>query len=238
MKYKVGDKVRIKPLEWYNLNKNYRGDIELRPDRVVYTFVEPMSAYCGKIAKITGVNQQHYDIDLDSDKYFWTDDMFEGKVENSKEDKSAFWFLPEGYEFCDDEGRVIPTTKVQLRKKQPQYPKTYEECCKIVNANSCVRLVYNLSNGQKYSYDADNLQHYENIRKLLICRDSYWKIAGGWTLDYDADELFFISNERGCIVKTKGTTDYNTILVFPTKEMRDSFYESFKELIEICKDFL
>ena len=30
----------------------------------------------------------------------------------------------------------------------------------------------------------------------------------------------------------------NKILVFPTAEMRDSFYESFKDLIEQCKELL
>ena len=28
------------------------------------------------------------------------------------------------------------------------------------------------------------------------------------------------------------------ILAFPTEEMRDAFYENFKELIEICKELL
>ena len=28
------------------------------------------------------------------------------------------------------------------------------------------------------------------------------------------------------------------ILSFPTEEMRDAFYENFKEQIEVCKEFL
>jgi hypothetical protein len=28
------------------------------------------------------------------------------------------------------------------------------------------------------------------------------------------------------------------ILLFPTEEMRDAFYENFKDLIEKCKEFL
>ena len=31
---------------------------------------------------------------------------------------------------------------------------------------------------------------------------------------------------------------YNHILSFPTEEMRDAFYENFKDLIELCKEFL
>ena len=30
----------------------------------------------------------------------------------------------------------------------------------------------------------------------------------------------------------------NNILAFPTKEMRDAFYENFKDLIELCKILL
>ena len=62
--------------------------------------------------------------------------------------------------------------------EKSQYPKTYKECCDIVNASPYVKLVYDKSNGQTYSYDIDNLQIYENLRKLKICRDAYWKIAG------------------------------------------------------------
>ena len=31
---------------------------------------------------------------------------------------------------------------------------------------------------------------------------------------------------------------HNIILTFPTEEMRDTFYENFKELIEQCKELL
>lgn len=46
-KYKVGDKVRIKPSEWYNLNKEEHGLIinDAEKDDV---FCSGMSPYCGK----------------------------------------------------------------------------------------------------------------------------------------------------------------------------------------------
>ena len=34
------------------------------------------------------------------------------------------------------------------------------------------------------------------------------------------------------------TLESNTILAFPTKEMRDAFYENFEDLIENCKELL
>lgn len=121
-----------------------------------------------------------------------------------------------------------------------RYPKTYMECCEVVNASPYVKLVYDISDGQKYSYDVDNLQIYENIRKLKICRDAYWKIAG--EPEPDKNITFFITyyryNGNFILYKGGGIEPYNHILSFPTKEIRDDFYENFKDLIEQCKEFL
>ena len=46
--------------------------------------------------------------------------------------------------------------------------------------------------------------------------------------------LNWIGNTIG---KGKWYTD-NKILAFPTEEMRDAFYENFKDLIEQCKELL
>ena len=40
------------------------------------------------------------------------------------------------------------------------------------------------------------------------------------------------------IVKDAGFDAENKILAFPTEEMRDAFYDNFKELIETCKELL
>ena len=43
-----------------------------------------------------------------------------------------FFELPEGYQFVDENGNVINATKIILEKKKKEYPKTYEECCKVL----------------------------------------------------------------------------------------------------------
>ena len=50
-KYKVGDKVRVKSLEWYNSNKNENGEIV----KGYITFLEGMSEYCGKYFEVSYV---------------------------------------------------------------------------------------------------------------------------------------------------------------------------------------
>lgn len=82
MKYKVGDKVRIKSREWYdnNKDKDCDGDILCRG---IY-FDHDMRPYCGKSATITNVADT-YSIDLDNGKFCWTDEMFEDHAQQVSE---------------------------------------------------------------------------------------------------------------------------------------------------------
>ena len=75
MKYKVGDKVRIKSLEWYNERKNGLGHVA--HDDFYNTFVSSMIAYCGMEANITEVEGSHYILDVDNGDWWWQDFMFE-----------------------------------------------------------------------------------------------------------------------------------------------------------------
>ena len=61
MKHKIGDKVKIKSLDCIN----YPG------------FVNEMSKFCGKYAKIISVNSDFYTLDIDNRAWNWDDWMFE-----------------------------------------------------------------------------------------------------------------------------------------------------------------
>ena len=150
--------------------------------------------------------------------------------------------IPQGYEFdCIQNNQII------IKPIKPQYPKTYVECCKVVNASPHVTLVYDLSDGQKYSYDVDNIELYNNFRRLKICRDAYYKIAGEqmglgkpWKPDWKNDEQgrYMIMVYENKLYKDMSIVGTNFILVFPTEEMRDAFYENFEDLIGTCKELL
>ena len=87
-----------------------------------------------------------------------------------------------------------------------------------------------------------------NFQRLLIFRNAYWKIAGEqmglgkpWEHNYlkDANTIrYAIYNTGDEIVKLDGKLYRNYILCFPTEEMRNTFYENFKDLIESCKELL
>ena len=364
MKYKVGDRVRIKSLDWYNENKTIHGDIWF--DNAV--FVGGQSLYCGcELTIRLVINDSYYVIEND---YYWTDEMIEGLVEEESEkklsdeswkpskeemdvlyslayitnkydehkeevitrlyqdlkreffngssyenmfpntendvrrrstiqvleyarsldnynqygkadiDKNIAWlekqsksaleartdnelveeeiliervddnglpfnewlshkgafYIPDGYELKDENGNVINAQKIVLEKKKKRYPKTYEECYKIMGAK--------LSDCYIQGYKSPLL---EDLQELLICRDAYWKIAGDemglgkpWELSIGTPIYYIYYNRTVGTIKNDYADDIqgNIILAFPTKEMRDAFYDNFKELIESCKELL
>ena len=274
LKYKVGDRVQIKSLDWYNENKNKYGNINCG----YMPFTSEMSIYCGEVLTICDINEEFSYYHMKKCEYQFTDEMIECKVgeedtlktqsDNMEIETHRGYCTTEPETTCEGKKRCVVyfwdsdfADKVELDlsdreliqedgkwfvvKKKKEYPKTYEECCKVVNANSCIKLVYNLSDGQKYYHDEDNLYLYENFRRLKICRDAYWMIYGeenglgkpwepNWTID---DMKYSIFTIKGMLSKTRARYD-GAILSFPTEEMRDAFYENFKKEIEICKELL
>ena len=89
MKYKPGDKVRIKSLDWYNENKNEIGRIYGDSSAV---FIRTMSKFCGQTVTISEAAYDIYGCDAygileDNNEYSWTDYMIEGLADESKEKK-------------------------------------------------------------------------------------------------------------------------------------------------------
>ena len=73
MKYKVGDRVRVKSLEWYNKHKGTWGDVRGRPP-----FTSQMVGYCGQVKIIQGYSKSTYL--LDNSGYRFTDEMLEDSI--------------------------------------------------------------------------------------------------------------------------------------------------------------
>ena len=233
MKYKWKDKVRIKS----------KKELEC-----ISEVTDNMLKNGGAIMTIACLveDADGYIMKEDGDFHFlWTDEMIEGLVEDEMslnkagqitdfEYEGLVYTLPEGYIFKDENGNVINATKIILEKKKKEYPKTYEECCKV--------LEWNHRDYDRVGYKSDLLC---KLQVLLLCRDAYWKIAGEemglgkpWEPDWADTEIKYCIANSSVGIKKSNTYDFTRILSFPTKEMRDAFYENFKELINSCKELL
>ena len=83
MKYKIGDKVRVKTWERlikeYGLKEDVDGEYILIKDKGAI-FDEDMKKFCGKVVTIDNIIRDTYVIAEDDWYWVWTDEMFEGKV--------------------------------------------------------------------------------------------------------------------------------------------------------------
>lgn len=117
---------------------------------------------------------------------------------------------------------------------KPKYPTTYDEC--YDEGNTELHFIY---------VDKDERDLYESFIQLIRCRNAYWNIAGEqmglgkpWEPDWnDSTPKYTIVVIGNDLVKHY-TFAQNFILAFPTAEIRDIFYENFKDLIEECKELL
>ena len=131
----------------------------------------------------------------------------------------------------DDYEIQIEDGKAYIIKKRPQYPKTYEECCNILKATHV----------EWFGYYGEVLVPFQ---KLIICRNVYRKIAGeqmgldGPWEPSKYENVYCIFRLKGEIVKDNFVFADSLILEFPTEEMRDAFYENFKDLINETKELL
>ena len=143
--------------------------------------------------------------------------------------------LPEGYEFRDENGNIINATKIVLEKKKKEYPKTYKECCNVLNLGEDGRLYTK-------GYNASLIQ---SLQKIIICRDAYWKLYGEemglgkpWEPDWNTSEPKYVIACTSNGIEKQWETTYCKVLAFPTEEMRDAYMENFDPDIEKCKFLL
>ena len=231
MKYKVGDKVKVKSHKWYEENANYISEVECGNT----VFIPYMESYCGSIVTISQTfnHIKCYAIEEDNGVHYWSDEMFEdntdmkefaAKVLNIKDEI----IVPDNCEVWDDQGNVIKTSKIIIREVKKAYPNTINDC-------------YNL-------LEDDELASPTSMRKfqeLINARNAYWKIYGEdvglekpWEPNWTSFEGYPAIYMYRYQITLSVARDEHHCLVFPTEKMRDAFYENFKDRIEECKEFL
>lgn len=124
--------------------------------------------------------------------------------------------------------------------EKSKYPMTLNECYNVLR----------IPGGERY-VEVDNPVFTNEIIgafvELLICRYTYCKIAGEqmglgkpWEPDFancTIPHYCIFINHTGDVVK-ECFYGSRCVFAFPTEEMRDTFYENFKDLIEQCKELL
>lgn len=227
--YKVGDIVKchniwkgiIESMEWYEGEVLYHVR-DYSNDYLASETVEHLQPYIEE----TMEERKYVDLRLDVDQ----DDKLatEVTINGNK-------IIPPKNYLIGKITKVDNGMLVEFVKKQPQYPKDYLQCCEYLGHNP-------FSNNVS-GYRRDVI---ESLQTLITCRDAYWKIAGEemgldkpWEPDWkdNYQKKWTICFYQGEINLTTGP-NVHRILAFPTAEMRDVFYENFRELIEQCKELL
>ena len=219
-------KWNLEDCERFNLRKTPVKNHKMGPKSKL-----PSKYYEDKLAEIQSKR------DIDKEIFMIGPVMVPDKVDDKLE-----YDIIDGYEFDR-----IENNKIILKPIKPKYPTTYVECCKVMGINYRAQLSYTNPDVERGNiYLTKEKQLLNSFMRLRICRNAYWKIAGEemeldkpWKPDWtNAEESkYCIVNKEGTIDKWIQKTIYKT-LAFPTEEIRDAFYENFKDLIEACKKLL
>ena len=233
LKYKIGDKVKVKSHEWYEDNANYLSEIECGNT----VFIPDMKCYCGTTVTIMKrfSHIKCYSIEEDNCVHYWSDEMFECGNESDMKEFAAKVLnikdeiiVPDNCEVWDDQGNVIKTSKIIIKEVKKTYPNTINDC-------------YNL-------LEDDELVSPTPMRKfqeLINARNAYWKLHGEemglgkpWEPNWTSFEGYPAIYMYRYQITLSVARDVHHCLVFPTEEMRDIFYKNFRKDIEECKEFL
>ena len=264
MRYKIGDRVQIKSLDWYNKNKDKNGNIVFSSKvphfalcvNVRTVFTKDMVKYCGKVVTIENVWTANYSIVEGTHRDYFTDEMIECKVEEENTD-------------CEKCGLTRNSTRCLFMDNCPhnkhkniiEIPKDYvlkDENGNVINAQKIVLEKKKKEYPKTYTECSDILSVYTDpdisgykgellwaFQKLLVCRDAYWKIAGEemglgkpWEPDWNnvSDKycIYFVSGDAWL----EKCQTRQCPFTFPTAAMRDAFKENFDTDLEICKELL
>jgi hypothetical protein len=82
MRYKRGDRVKIKSLDWYNENKDQHGKVACG----YHVFTEDMSKFCG-CTMIVCRRSNLGVMTMGGSASYWTDEMIEGLADVEPQDK-------------------------------------------------------------------------------------------------------------------------------------------------------
>ena len=184
-------------------------------------------------------NAVRYKLENDKDSLYFVNELQPYKKETITIDdfkaNTKEWLIDNLQSMSKDNAlQTICNIYDELHK--PKYPKTYEECCDKLDFKGGFREIFLSEN---------EFSLYTSFIKLIRCRDSYWKIAGEemglgkpWRPDWNNDKVKYGIVVEKYVIEKRNFCNLQVTFSFPTEEIRDAFYENFKDLIEQCKELL
>lgn len=122
--------------------------------------------------------------------------------------------------FPSKENRDWSTFKVKSK-----FPTTIEDCCDTLGIAKADAIDYELSILRKF-------------QKLLIIRDAWWKADNNWKPNWESQSFKATICRNRNIVDTGSFFRSYHILAFRTADIRNKFLDTFRDLIEECKEFI
>lgn len=98
MKYNVGDKVKIKSLDWYNANKDAEGSIRIGKQEL---FLKEMVHLLGGVYTIKHACNNSYKLEGDEENWYVADYMLEDEVRSGIPSESLINAEPDKYDYCE-----------------------------------------------------------------------------------------------------------------------------------------
>lgn len=207
-------------------------------DKFPYKVGDKVKTIYGKIGIVKQLvwsnkdNAVRYELEDDEDSLYFANELQPYKEETITIDdfkaNTKEWLLDKLQSMSKDNAlQAICNLYNELHK--PKYPKTFIEVLDFWHPDR------QLEDDYQSCYKKDLM---ENFQDLLYARDAYWKIAGNWEPNWSEETNKFTISNKCNKIYLNNTAWYSEVLAFPTAEMRDAFYDNFKDLIEKCKELL
>lgn len=150
--------------------------------------------------------------------------------------------IPEGYEIDFEETKKLGPVVL----KKLDRPKNWAELLKMIDGKEsfwydsslghCVKGEVEACIGLGEFMDNETAEAFVALWKLLSYRKAW---IGKWEPDWTNCDAKFVIITNNNNIEHSGYSFYvSSPMSFPTKEMRDEFYESFKDLLEVAKPLL
>lgn len=143
--------------------------------------------------------------------------------------------IPDGFEINKEKSTF---ERIVLKKIEQKFPTSISEIKRPYFISSGGGIIINsIGSGHQNTATRERSEKIIKFIQLLELRDAWWRVLDwkpNWT---DNSTKYCI-----CVYKDTIIHDFygygNKVLAFPTVEIRNKFSDTFKDLIEECKEFL